>query len=85
MEPDDACFTIASILLNRVGWSLCLVYKVWIEDVEFISLHNLWWGVVMVIVSLVIFVPLISSVNTVEIFWFSWSVLVMPPIHLHPY
>lgn len=39
----------------------------------------------MIIMGLIVLVPLISSVNTVEIFWFSRSVFVMPPIHLHQY
>lgn len=83
MESYDACLTIAAILLNSVGWSLGFVYKVWIENIKFISLYNLRRRVVMIIMSLVIFVPLISSVNTVEIFWLSGPVFVMPPINLH--
>lgn len=39
----------------------------------------------MIIVSLVVFVPFISSVNAVEIFRLSRSVLVMPPVYLHPH
>lgn len=82
MESYNASLPIAAILLNSVVWSFCLVYKIRIENIEFVPLHNLWRWVVMIIVSLVIFVPLISSVNTVEILRFPWSVFVMPPVNL---
>ena len=36
----------------------------------------------MIIVSLIVFVPLISSMNTVEVLFLPRSVLVMPPVHL---
>lgn len=83
MEPDDTCLAAVSILLNGVSWSLGLVNKVWIEDVKFVSLHNFWRWVVVIVVSLVVFVPLISCVNPIEIFRFSWTVFIMPPINLH--
>lgn len=82
MESYNASLPIAAILLNSVGWSFCLVYKVWVENIEFIALHNLWRWIVMIIVSLIIFVPLVSSVNTVEILWLPGPVFVMPPINL---
>lgn len=84
MEPYNTCLAIAPILLKSVNWGLCLVNKVWIEDIKFIALHNLGRWVVVIIVSLIVFIPLISGVDTIEIFWLPWSVLVMPPIHLHP-
>lgn len=82
MEPDDASLTIVPVLLDGKSWSLYLVNKVWVKDIEFVSLHNLGRRVVMIIVSLVVFVPLISGVNTIEILGLSWSVLVMPPVYL---
>lgn len=84
MEPYDTGLTIAPILLNSICWSLCLVNKVRVEYIELVSLHNLRRWIVMIIVGLVVFVPLISSVNTVEILGLPWSVLVMPPIYLTP-
>lgn len=82
VEPYDTCLAAVSILFNGVSWSFCLVNKVWIEDVKLISLDNLWRWIVMIIVSLVVFVPLVSCVNPIEIFWFSWTIFVMPPIYL---
>ena len=49
---------------------------------EFWSAY-LWWGVIMIVVSLVVLVPLIASVHPVEVFRLAGPVLVMPPIHLH--
>ena len=42
-----------------------------------LSFHKLWRWVVMIIVSAIVFVPHISSVNTVGIFWLFCAVLVM--------
>lgn len=82
MESYNASLSIAAILLNSVVWGFYLVYKIGIENIKFVPLNNLWRWVVMIIVSLVIFVPFISRMNTVEILWLPWSVLVMPPINL---
>ena len=82
MEPDNASLTIVPVLLNGKSWSLYLVNKVWVKNIEFVSLHDLRRWVVMIIVSLVVFVPLVSRVNSIEILGLSWSVLVMPPIYL---
>ena len=82
MEPDNASLTIVPVLLNGKSWSLYLVNKVWVKNIEFVSLHDLRRWVVMIIVSLVVFVPLVSRVNSIEILGLSWPVLVMPPIYL---
>lgn len=36
----------------------------------------------MIIMCLVILVPLISGVNPIEILGLSWTVFIMPPVHL---
>lgn len=83
METYNACFTTVPILLNSVGRSLSLVNKVWVENVKLVSLYNLWRRVIVIVVSLIVLVPFISSMNPVEILGFSWPILVMPPINLH--
>lgn len=83
MESNNACLSAVAVPLNCVIWSLCLVDKIRIKNVELVSLHNLRRWIVMVIVGLVILVPLVTCVNAVEILGLSWSVLVMPPVHLH--
>ncbi|KAJ4843452.1 hypothetical protein Tsubulata_041683, partial [Turnera subulata] len=41
---------------------------VWVENVKLISFDKLWGRIVMVVMCPIIFVPLVSGVNTVEIF-----------------
>lgn len=84
MEPNNASFCTVAILLNGICRCFCLVNKVGVEYIEFVPLNNFWRRIVMVVVSLIVLVPLISSVNTIEIFWLSWTILVMPPINLPP-
>lgn len=82
MEPYNASFRAITILLNCVCGGFRLVNKVRIEDIKLVTLHDLWRWIIMIIVSLVVLVPLISSVNTVEIFRLSRPVFVMPPVNL---
>ena len=79
VKPYYACLAIVAILvlLKSVSWNHCIINKVWIKDVKFIALNKLWRWVVMIIVSPIVFVPHISSVNTVCIFWLFFSALVM--------
>ena len=37
----------------------------------------------MVVVCLVVLVPLVACMHTVEVAWLAWPVLVVPPVHLH--
>ena len=37
----------------------------------------------MIVVCLVVLVPLIAGVHTVEVAWLARPILVMPPVHLH--
>lgn len=57
-------------------WCFGLVNEVWVEDVELVTLNNLRWGIVHVIMSLVVLVPLEASVDTVEVARFARPVLV---------
>lgn len=82
MEPYNTRLVAVPILFNCICRSLRFVNKVRVEDVEFVSLYNLRRWIVMIIVGLIILVPLISSVDTVEILGFPGSVLVMPPVSL---
>lgn len=71
--------TFPSILsLDLVRGRLSRVDQVRIEQVQLVSLHDLWGRVVMVIMSLVVFVPLVTHLHAVEIFRLPWSVLVRP-------
>lgn len=81
MEPYDASLPI-SIFLYSICWGFGFINKIGIKDIELVALYNLRWGIVMIVVSLVVFVPLISCVNPIEVFGFPWTVFVMPPVDL---
>ncbi|MFS7983415.1 hypothetical protein Hanom_Chr11g00974241 [Helianthus anomalus] len=82
MKPNDAGFSTISVPLDCINRSFCFVNKIRVEYIEFVTLHNLRGWIVVIVMSLVVFVPLVSSVHTVEIFWFSRSIFVMPPVYL---
>lgn len=82
MEPYQTSFTSASIYFNVVDGCFCFIHQIRIKDIKLVALHNLGRRVVMIVMCLIIFVPLISGMDTIEIFRFSWTILIMPPIHL---
>ena len=82
MEPDHTSFRTCPIFFYSVNGSLDLVYQIRVEDVELVPLNDLRRRVVVIIVRLVILVPLVTRVNSVEVLRFSWPVLVMPPVYL---
>lgn len=82
MEPNDAGLGTVSIFFNEVRGCLGFIDEVGVENIELVALNNLGRRIIMVIVSLVILVPLITSMNTVEVFWLSRAIFVMPPVHL---
>jgi hypothetical protein len=61
--------------LKKVFWCFCLVDEVRIEDSELVSLNLLRWGVVVVVVCLVVFIPIPTCSNTIEISGFPRSIL----------
>ena len=58
MNLGNSCIYLADSKL--VFWSIRGVNEVCVEDVELVALHYLGWGVVLVVVSLVILVPLVT-------------------------
>lgn len=82
MEPNDTSLTAVAIFLNKICGRLNFINKIRVEDIKLVPLDNLWRRVIMVIMCLVILVPFITSMNTVEVLGLSWSIFVMPPIHL---
>lgn len=55
-----------AILLQVELRSCGLVGEVWIKDVELVSLNDLWWRVICIKVSLIVFVPLKAHLDTVK-------------------
>ncbi len=66
------------VVLRRFG----LVEEVRVEDVKFVALDCLWRRVVEVIVGLVVLVPLITGLNSVEEARLPRPVLVLPMVLL---
>jgi hypothetical protein len=69
------------------------VHEIWIEDIEFVSLNNFWWGILgtvistalnlamgrdLLIVCLIILIPLKPSLDTIEEPRFSRSISITP-------
>lgn len=77
-EPNKARVLLASrckglaspaavLAFDLIRGRLCLVDEVWVENVELVALHDLWWRVVVVVVRLVVLVPLVAHLHTIEI------------------
>lgn len=88
-KPNETCvflsrlgrrFTALPTVLtfDAICWGLGLVDQVGIEDVELVTLYNLGWRVVMVVMGLVVFVPFVTHLDTVEVSRFPGSMLSSP-------
>lgn len=64
--------------LYAIGRGLGFIDKVGIEDVEFVALDNLGRRVIVIVVSLVVFIPLVAHLTPVEIPRLARSVFVRP-------
>jgi len=87
---------VRSLLDELIRRCFRLVDEIWVEDVEFVALHHFRWWVIrtilrsamrvmilmkdLLIVRLVILIPLIPSMHTIEIPRLSWSVFILPSI-----
>ena len=56
--------------------------KIGVEDIELVPLHNFRGRVVLVVMCLIVFVPLVAGVHTVEETRFTRSILVRPIVFL---
>lgn len=82
MEPQNGKILIIRTRSQVIFRRCVLVDQIWIEDIELVSLYDLGWRVVHVVMCLIVFVPLESRVNPVEIPRFPRSILVRPQINL---
>jgi hypothetical protein len=69
--------------LQEVLRCFCLINQIWIENVELIALNRFGRRIIDIIMSLIVLVPLIASLNCVEETWFSWLVFIFPGILLN--
>lgn len=81
-ELDQYCILGTRFLNNLISRCLRLVDKIWVEQVEFVALHNLGWRVVVVVVGLVVLVPFVTGMDSVEESWAAGSVFVLPHVCL---
>jgi hypothetical protein len=54
------------------------VNKIRVEDVELVALNDLGREVFVIVMSLVVLVPLVTHLDSVEVAWFSWAVRLCP-------
>ena len=64
--------------LDPICGSFCFINQIWIEYVKFIALDDFRWGVVVIIMCLVILVPFITHLYTIEIAWFPRPIFASP-------
>mmetsp|Transcript_30102 Transcript_30102/g.54459 ORF Transcript_30102/g.54459 Transcript_30102/m.54459 type:complete len:206 (+) Transcript_30102:51-668(+) len=67
-------------LFQEELWCLGLVNEVRIENVKLVALYNLGRRVIMIVMSLIVLVPVISSLDTVEVARFARTPFVLPRI-----
>ena len=75
MEAKDTEFVRISFF-QEILRCLGRIDKIRIKDVEFVALDGLGRRIVVVVMSLVVLVPIIPSLDTVKVSWPSWSILV---------
>lgn len=81
MEPQNPKVFIFRTGFEEVLWSGTLVNQVRVENVELVSLDDLGWRVVEVVMGLVVLVPFEACVDSVEEAWFPGAVFVSPQVH----
>jgi hypothetical protein len=70
---------LATVLaLDTEGRCFGCVDKIGVEDVELVALNDFGREVFVVVMSLVVLVPLVTHLNSVEVAWFSWTVCLCP-------
>lgn len=68
--------------MKRITGGTWFIDKIWVENVEFVALDDLWRWVVKVVVGLVVFVPLEPQFHTVKVVGFTGFVFVDPGVLL---
>lgn len=79
MKSNYNSVTWITILQIKLG-SLSLVQNVRIKDIELIALNNLWRWIINIIVSLIVFIPFITSNYSIEKSGFSRLKSILPII-----
>jgi len=74
MDPKYDEVLVVTAHCQRIRWRARLINQIGVKDVELVTLHNLGWRVVEVVVGLVVFVPFKSSMDAIEVAWLPRSV-----------
>jgi hypothetical protein len=70
---------LATILaLDTEGRCFGGIDKIGVEDVELVALDDFGREVFVVVMSLVVLVPLVTHLDSVEVAWFSWAICLCP-------
>jgi len=77
MKSNDQGVRSVPLFHEELG-SFGFVKEVGIEHIELIALNNFGWGVVLIVVSLIVLIPLKTSEDTVEKLGFSRLELIFP-------
>jgi hypothetical protein len=75
-------FPTLRILLDTVRRRLLFINEVGIENIKLVALNNLGWRVVDIVMCLVVFVPVITCIDTIVVAGATGAVLVLPEICL---
>lgn len=81
-ELEDSKVLVISTRNKLILRSSRFFNEIGVEYVELVTLYNLGWGIVHVVVSLIVFVPLKPSVHSVEVPGLAGTVLVRPKVLL---
>lgn len=82
MEPQNRKLPILRTRCQKILRRPVLVDQIRIENIKLVTLHDLRWRIVHVVVRLIVLVPLEARVHPVEITGFSRSVFVRPEVDL---
>lgn len=67
VESQSGKICVISARGEKILWGDSFFDQIRIENVEFVALNDFWWRIVDVIMSLVVFVPLESSMYAVKV------------------
>lgn len=59
--------------LKIILWCLLFIIKIWVKNVEFISLYSFRWRIIFCVMKIIIFVPLTSNPDSINTNWLLWS------------
>ena len=65
-------------VLMCLGW----IHQLRVENIEFVALNCFGWRVVMVVMRLIVLVPIIASLDHIEVPWLPRCISIFPGINI---